>query len=72
MDNPEHVKLLHKVNIDITVSPTELSSLKMLKFLRNISHDTEEDKIAGEYHVGNIGADIIEYVAAKSHLRPGR
>ncbi len=72
VDNPEHVKLLHKVNIDITVSPTELSSLKMLKFLRNISHDTEEDKIAGEYHVGNIGADIIEYVAAKSHLRPGR
>lgn len=72
VDNPEHVKLLHKVNIDITVSPTELSSLKMFKFLRNIKPDREEDELAKAYHVDNMGADIIEYVAAKSHLRPGR
>ena len=34
VDKPGHVKLLHKVNMDITVSPTELAVLKMLRFVR--------------------------------------
>ncbi len=72
VDNPEHVKLLHRVNIDITVSPTELSSLKMVRFLRDLKPDTEDDKIIKSYHVSRKNAEIIEYVAAKNHLRPGR
>ena len=72
VDNPEHVKLLHKVNIDITVSPTELSSLKMVRFLRDLKPDSEDDKVIKSYHVDHKSAEIIEYVAAKNHLRPGR
>ena len=72
VDNPEHVKLLHKVNIDITVSPTELSSLKMVRFLRDLKPDSEDDKVIKSYHVDHETAEIIEYVAAKNHLRPGR
>ncbi|MCR4807464.1 MAG: NAD-binding protein [Lachnospiraceae bacterium] len=36
VDNPGHVKLLHKVSMDITVSTTELSALKMIRFIESL------------------------------------
>ncbi|MBR6238865.1 MAG: Trk system potassium transporter TrkA [Lachnospiraceae bacterium] len=63
VDKPEHVKLLHKVNIDITVSPTELSALKMLRFLRNHEMDGEDNEIGKFYHAAEGRAEIMEFVA---------
>ena len=34
-DVPGHVKLLHRVNMDITVSPSELSVMQLIRFIRN-------------------------------------
>ena len=70
VDKPEHVKLLHKVNIDITVSPTELSALKMLRFLRNHEHDGETNDIGKFYHAAEGKAEIMEFVISgdASHL----
>ncbi len=65
VDKPEHVKLLHKVNIDITVSPTELSARKMLRFLRAHERDSEGDDIGKFYHVGADMAEIMEFEIAE-------
>jgi|GEM_PF-917867 len=62
VDKPEHVKLLHKVNIDITVSPTELSALKMLRFLRWHERDDEGSDIGKLYHAAEGRAEIMEFV----------
>ncbi len=35
VDKQSHVRLLHKVNIDITASPTELSLQRLLHYIRN-------------------------------------
>ena len=63
VDAPSHLKLLHKVNIDITVSPTELSALKMLRFLRNHEMDGEDNEIGKFYHAAEGRAEIMEFVA---------
>ncbi len=70
VDKPEHVKLLHKVNIDITVSPTELSALKMLRFLRGHERDDEGSDIGKFYHAAEGRAEILEFTIrdGESHL----
>lgn len=45
VDKQRHVKLLHKVNIDITVSATEYSVFGIIRYLSDIAN-TENDKDA--------------------------
>ncbi|MBR5419675.1 MAG: Trk system potassium transporter TrkA [Lachnospiraceae bacterium] len=63
VDRPEHLKLLHKVNIDITVSPAESSALRALRFL--LSHEAEDaGKDMGKFYLLADGmAEIIEFTA---------
>ncbi|MCR5249887.1 MAG: Trk system potassium transporter TrkA [Lachnospiraceae bacterium] len=63
VDRPEHVKLLHKVNIDITVSPAESSALKAMRFLR--SHEAADSgKDIGKFYLLADGmAEIMELPA---------
>ena len=49
VDRQVHVKLLHKVNIDITVSPTELTVSRIMRFIGNTANEDE--------HVG-----IMEFI----------
>ncbi len=54
VDKQVHVKLLHKVNIDITVSPTELSVYKIMRYIGIIANpDTDEDSQIMEF-IGNL------------------
>lgn len=63
VDMPEHVKLLHKVNIDITVSPTELSALKMLRFIRNREMGDSQNEIGKFYNIAGSMAEVMEFAA---------
>ena len=65
VDKPEHLKLLHKVNIDITVSPAESSALKAIRFL--LSHEAEDSgKDMGKFYLLADGkAEIIEFPAGE-------
>ena len=54
VDKQVHVKLLHKVNIDITVSPTELSVYKIMRYIGGLANpDTDEDSQIMEF-IGNL------------------
>ena len=63
VDIPEHVKLLHKVNIDITVSPTELSALKMVRFIRHHIMEDSQNGIGKFYNIADNKAEVMEFVA---------
>jgi trk system potassium uptake protein TrkA len=64
VDIPEHVKLLHKVNIDITVSPSELSALKMIRFIRNCNMGDSDNGIGKFYNIAGNKAEVMEFVAS--------
>ncbi|MBP5606962.1 MAG: Trk system potassium transporter TrkA [Lachnospiraceae bacterium] len=63
VDRPEHLKLLHKVNIDITVSPAESSALKAFRFL--LGHEAEDaGKDMGKFYLVADGmAETVEFTA---------
>ena len=63
VDKPEHVKLLHRVNIDITVSATELSALKMIRFIRNNEMGYANNGIGKFYNIAGNRAEIMEFRA---------
>ena len=64
VDKPEHVRLLHRVNIDITVSATELSALKMIRFIRNYEMGDADNGIGKFYNIADNRAEIMEFRAA--------
>ncbi|MCR4990541.1 MAG: NAD-binding protein [Lachnospiraceae bacterium] len=43
VDRQVHVKLLHRVNIDITVSPTELSVFKIIRYISAVSSPDQDE-----------------------------
>ncbi len=51
VDRQVHVKLLHKVNIDITVSPTELCVFRLMRFIDRQSGDGSDEN-----------AEIMEFI----------
>lgn len=63
VDKPEHVRLLHRVNIDITVSATELSALKMIRFIRNYEMGDAKNEIGKFYNIADNRAEIMEFRA---------
>ena len=63
VDKAGHVKLLHKVNMDITVSPTELSVLKMLRFIRNYEIGDAQNDIVKFYTLAEGMAEALEFEA---------
>lgn len=65
VDKPEHVKLLYKVNIDITVSPAETTARTALRFLREIEVRDAGKDIGKYYLLADSKAEIIEVPATK-------
>ena len=60
VDKLSHVRLLHRVNIDITASPTELSVLRLLHFIRNTAN---QRGMNGFYRVADGKAEVMEFTA---------
>lgn len=70
VEKTSHVKLLHKVNMDITVSPTELSVLKMLRFVRNYEIGDEQENGVGKFYKIAYGlAEVMEFTATDGFAR---
>ncbi|MBO4901425.1 MAG: NAD-binding protein [Lachnospiraceae bacterium] len=44
VDKQIHVRLLHKVNIDITVSPTEISVFRIIRFISEAMHENMDEE----------------------------
>ena len=63
VDKPEHVKLLYKVNIDITVSPAESTAQRALRFLRDIEVRDAGKDIGKYYLLADSKAEIMEFPA---------
>ncbi|MCR5604442.1 MAG: Trk system potassium transporter TrkA [Lachnospiraceae bacterium] len=63
VDKPEHVKLLHRVNIDITVSATELSALKMARFVRSYEMTDSRNEIGKFYNIAENQAEVMDFTA---------
>ena len=63
VDKPEHVRMLHRVNIDITVSATELSALKMIRFIRSYEMSDAPNEIGKFYNIADNRAEVMEFTA---------
>ena len=57
---PEHLRMLHKVNIDITVSSVESASLKAMRFIRYHDGEHSQREIGKFYLVAEGQAEIKE------------
>lgn len=62
-DVPGHVKLLHRVNMDITVSPSEISVMKLIRFIRNYEVGDAENDIGRFYTIADNRAEVMEFKA---------
>ncbi len=60
---PEQLQLLHKINIDITVSPVESGALKALRFIRQHEGEEAANEIGKFYIVAEGQAEIKELKA---------
>ena len=54
VDRQVHVKLLHKVNIDITVSPTELCVFRLMRFIDRQSNDGSDENTEIMEFIGDL------------------
>lgn len=70
-DIPGHVKLLHRVNMDITVSPSEISVMKLIRFIRNYEVGDAKNDIGKFYTIAEGKAEVMEFKADKSFTKLG-
>jgi len=61
IDTPAHAKMLHKVNMDITVSPSEIAANKLFKFARSAQMEDEKNEILKFYSICASMAEIMEF-----------
>lgn len=61
----EHLRMLHKVNIDITVSPVETASLKAMRFIRYHDSEQAQKEIGKFYLVAGGQAEIKELLVGE-------
>ena len=61
----EHLRMLHKVNIDITVSSVESTSLKAMRFIRYHEDEEAQKEIGKFYLVAEGKAEIKEITAGE-------
>lgn len=71
VDIPGHVKLLHKVNMDITLSPSEISVNKLMRFIRNYEVGDAPNDIGKYYSIADNLAEVLEFKADSSFDKLG-
>lgn len=70
VDKPVHVKLLHKVNTDITVSLTETAVKRMLGFIRNHEIKDADNEVTRFSVLAEGKAEIMEFVVGDNFAMP--
>lgn len=66
VDSPNHAKLLHKVNMDITVSPAEVTINNIMRYIRNYEVGDAKNEIHRFYSLCDGLAEIMEFSVTAS------
>jgi trk system potassium uptake protein TrkA len=71
IDSPEHLKLLHRVNLDITLSPSEISVDKLVRFVLNCEVGSARNEIEKYCTIADNKAEVLQFTAGDNFLRSG-
>ncbi len=63
IETPGHLKLLHRVNLDITISSSEISVNKLIRFIRNSEASDAPNQIESYCTVSDNKAEVIQFTA---------
>lgn len=69
VDSPGHVRLLHKTNMDITVSPSEIATNKLVRFIKNYEVGGRENEILRFYSICDGLAEIMEFTVKEDCMK---
>ena len=70
IDSPKHLNLLHKVNLDITLSPSEISVDKLVRFIHNCEAGDAPNGIEKYYSIADNKAEVIQFTAGDDFAKP--
>ncbi len=71
VDYPGHLKLLHRVNLDITLSASEISVNKLIRFIRNCEAGDAPNEIEQYSTVADNKAEVLQFTAGHGFLKLG-
>ena len=71
IDQPAHLKLLHRVNLDITLSTSEISMLKLIRYIYNCEAGDAPNEIEGYCTVADGMAEVLQFTAGDGFRKPG-
>ena len=71
IESQDHLKLLHKVNLDITLSPSEISVDKLLRFCLNCEVGAARNEIEKYCTVADNKAEVLQFTAGDNYAKPG-
>lgn len=72
VDSPNHAKLLHKVNMDITVSTAEATINNIMRFIKNYEMGDAKNEIRRFYSICDGRAEIMEFCVTDSCKNLGK
>ncbi len=70
IESPEHLKLLHRVNLDITLSPSEISVNKLVRFVLNCEVGAAPNEIEKYCTVADNKAEVLQFTAGDNFAKP--
>ncbi|MCR5676145.1 MAG: Trk system potassium transporter TrkA [Lachnospiraceae bacterium] len=66
-----HLKLLQRVNLDITLSSSEISVNKLIRFIRNCEAGDAPNEIERYSTVADNKAEVLQFTAGEGFKKPG-
>ncbi|MCR5501549.1 MAG: Trk system potassium transporter TrkA [Lachnospiraceae bacterium] len=70
IDEPGHLNLLHRVNLDITLSPSEISVNKLIRFVGNAEAGDAPNEIEKYCTVADNMAEVLQFTVGGDFLKP--
>ncbi|MCR4792672.1 MAG: Trk system potassium transporter TrkA [Lachnospiraceae bacterium] len=71
IDSPGHLRLLHKINLDITLSSSEISVYKLIRFVHNQEVGDAPNEIEKYSTVAENRAEVLQFTANEGLSRLG-
>lgn len=71
IDSPAHLKLLHRVNLDITLSTAEISVLRLIRYICNCEAGDAPNEIEEYYTVADNKAEVLQFTVGEGFRHPG-
>ena len=71
VEQPGHLKLLHRVNLDITLSSAEISVNKLIRFVHNCEAGDAPNEIEKYCSVADNKAEVLQFTAGDDFIKAG-